>query len=208
MSHLLAVASPPGGGKSALLAELVTRIPQASAIHYDDYQQVTERPMDEVVAWLDDGASLDFIEVPLLVEHLQSLKRGEAVRNPDSGDWIQPAPVLLLETPMGRAHAPTGRLIDSLVWLDLPLDLALARKLGSFIDDFHLAPDDELRDCLGWLGGYLGDYCRGTHRALALQQRLVRETAVDLYLDATLPLSQLSAQVIAFLQPRLDAAHG
>lgn len=196
MTRIVAIASPPGGGKTTLVASLARRLPAAAVVSYDDYQQITDKSMDEIVAWMDSGGSLDFIELPQLAEHLGRLKAGERVQNPVTGTWIDAAPVVLFETPLGRAHAATGRYIDTLFWLELPLDLALARKLHAFAQDFLRDPDPALRDHLHWLGGYLEHYQQGTHRALTLQQERVRSCRVDWQLDGRLALESLTGQVI------------
>ena len=199
MTMIVAISSPPGGGKTTLLDTLARRLPAAAAISYDDYQQITNKSMDEILAWLDSGAALDFIEVPLLAEHLGRLKAGEAVQNPATGSWVKPAPIVLFETPLGRAHQATGQYIDTLIWLDLPLDLALARKLHSFTLDFLRTPQQGLVDEMRWLSGYLEHYQLGTHRALMLQQERVRSCRVDCQLDGMLSIDVLAQQVIEWL---------
>jgi hypothetical protein len=60
---VIAVASPPGGGKTTLVRHLSARLGGAPTLHYDDYEQITKRSPAEVEAWLDRGAPAG--EVPL-----------------------------------------------------------------------------------------------------------------------------------------------
>lgn len=196
MPVIVAISSPPGGGKTTLSERLLRHLPGAAVINYDDYQQVTEKSMDEIVAWLDRGGPLDFIEVPLLVEHLGRLKAGEAVTNPVTGAIIQPVPIILFETPLGRAHVATGQFIDLLIWIEVPLDLALARKLQLFTDEFLHRRGNGLVEEMNWLNGYLKHYQQGTYRALALQRERVRGERVDCHLDGLQNIDDLIRQAI------------
>ena len=73
---VIAVAAPPGGGKTTLVRRLSARLGGAPTLHYDDYEQITKRSPAEIEAWLDRGAPprpclLDGNELPVL-------KKGQA----------------------------------------------------------------------------------------------------------------------------------
>jgi len=128
VSYVIAVAAPPGGGKTALVRALAARLGDATAIHFDAYEMATERPVAEIVQDLRAGVAFDDFANPQLAIDLAALKNGEAITPPDEGR-IEPAKYILFEMPMGRAHGPTAGLIDLLLWIDIPFDIALARKL-------------------------------------------------------------------------------
>lgn len=197
MTMIVAISAPPGGGKTALIDVLRSQLPDTSVIAYDDYQAVTTKPMVEVIEWLERGGTLDFMDVPLLAEHLACLKTGQAVCNPSTGVWVKPAPVIFFETPLGRAHHATGQFIDVLFWLEVPLDLALARKVQSFTHEFLCTSSRQgLAENVQWLSQYLANYQQGTHRALMLQRERVRANQVDYILDGTEPLPVLAQQLV------------
>jgi uridine kinase len=187
---VIAVAAPVGGGKSTLVRGLAARLPSASAIHLDHYERFTQRPVEEMRRWLREGADPDALAIPGLAEDLAALKRGLSVADPVTGNTITPGRYLVLETQFGRRHAATGRQIDFLVWIDTPLDLALARKLR------QLAADVDERDAafVPWLRGYLQSYEELVSESLRVQRDSVRAQA-DLIVDGTQQPAALLAQV-------------
>ena len=187
---LIAVAAPVGGGKSTLVRGLAGRLPAASAIFLDHYERFTQRPVEEMRRWLRDGANPDALAIPRLAEDLAALKSGRSVADPLTGSTIAPGRYLLLETQFGRRHAATGQHIDFLVWIDTPLDLALARKLRQLADGI----DERDAAFAPWLRGYLESYLDLVSESLRVQRDTVRAQA-DLVVDGTQHPDALLAQV-------------
>jgi uridine kinase len=183
--RVIGVSGPVGAGKSTLARDLAAGL-GASLIQFDDYETHTLRPIGEIRAWLDGGADLDEIRIPRLAEDLRALKSGIPVAHPATGRRIEPGEYLLFETQFGRQHAATGRFIDFLVWIETPLDIALARKIRQFADDAKenggaLAP---------WLHEYLGNYISVVGDLLRIQGRTVPADA-DLVVDGALSPSEV-----------------
>jgi uridine kinase len=182
MRYVVAVAGPTGGGKSALVAALAAGLGDACALHMDDYERMTRAPLDDVARWAERGADFDELDVPLLGEHLRRLKAGEPVRAPGRAAELAPRKYIVLETQFGRAHRATGGLIDLLIWIDVPLEIALARKLRAFCAEARQAGPEAARERLAWLDGYLAGYLDLVRRLLVLQAERVRPQA-DLVVD-------------------------
>lgn len=194
MSYVVAVAGPPGGGKSTLVQALVARLGDACALHMDDYERMTRRPVAEVSSWAARGADFDELEVPLLAEHLRRLKGGEPVTTPAGGRRIAPRKYIVFETQFGRAHRPTGALIDLLVWIDVSPEVALARKLRTLIAD---ALGEErpgvARERLAALDDYLASYLALVRGLLQMQLDRVRPQA-DVIVDSNGELEPMIAR--------------
>jgi hypothetical protein len=183
--YVVAVAGPIGSGKSSLARALAAQLGDACTLHMDDYERMTREPMERVQRWAERGADFDELAVPLLGEHLARLKAGEPLRN------IAPRKYIVFETQFGRAHTDTGRLIDFLIWLDVPPEVALARKLKAFAGE--ALRDERPRDRLAWLEAYLGNYLGLVRRLLVLQTERVRPQA-DLLLDGSGALEPMVAR--------------
>src|SRR5579872_1542992 len=112
---VIAVAAPPGGGKTTLVRLLSAKL-SAPMLHYDDFEQITRRTPAEVEAWLDRGAPADEVPLPGFAEALARLKNG-GTRS------------VVLDFLLGRAHGSTATEIDFMIWIDTPLDIALTRTL-------------------------------------------------------------------------------
>ncbi|MEM1316300.1 MAG: hypothetical protein AAGI51_17215, partial [Pseudomonadota bacterium] len=176
---VVAVCGPPGAGKSTLAAELAGGLAGAMVLDWDDYETFTHAPPDVVAAWLDHGADPAEIETPGLVDAL----RAGAARGP-----------VVFETPFGRAHPQTGGLIDVMVWIALPADLALARKLSALMAIEDGPPAD-------WLRGWLQAYATMVRPALDIQGARVRPRA-DLEVNGEASIQDQAAAVRRALSSR------
>jgi uridine kinase len=187
---VIAVAGPVGAGKSTLVQALAARLGGCQVVAFDDYERLTERPVVDARRWLADGATADDIPVPGLLPALESLKRGDSA-----------ARFVLFETQFGRLHGPTGRLIDFLVWIDTPLDVALARKVRQFCASATPGPAGAA--FVRWLEGYLENYCTLVADLLRVQRDRVRPAA-DLVLTGLEPVEVQVARVLGAMD---DASH-
>lgn len=173
MTHpILAISGPPGAGKSTLIGALVARF-RVHVVHFDAHERMTDRSLGEMEDWIARGMPLAEMLPSGLTGHLRAAAAD--------------APVLF-ETPLGRAVADHAALIDWSVWLDLPGDIALARKIAATVAEADWASQEELSS---WLQGYLAAYPRIIAPSLAMQAQRVRPAA-DEIMDATLSTEQLA----------------
>lgn len=191
---VIAVAGPVGGGKSTLVRGLAARLVDAAVIHFDDYEQVTAQPIETIRQWLKDGADLDEIVIPGLPEDLDALKQGRTITASPACAAITPRKFILFETQFGRQHAATGKHIDFLIWIDTPLDLALARKLRQFAADTPPCDAGQARDFVAWMQAYLDNYLGVVGELLRIQRDTVGARA-DLRVDGKTAADALAQQV-------------
>jgi uridine kinase len=181
VSYVISISAPVGGGKSSLAQGLAQNVDDAAAIYFDHYETLTERDTVDIKRWMRDGADIDQLVIEHLPEHLARLKQGEPVVDP-TGLEIGAARYIFFETPFARRHRATGALIDLSIWIDTPLDVALARNLREF------ARRPDMRAGLAdWLGPYLDSYLDFVRELLLLQRDTVG-AAADLVLDGLEPL--------------------
>jgi uridine kinase len=193
-NRVIAVAGPVGAGKSTLVAGLASVLPGTATIHFDHYERMTEQPIEEIRRWAKDGADVDAMPVPGLAEALHFLKQGRATIDPATHAEIAPANFILFETQFGRRHTATGKLIDFLVWIDTPLDVALARKVRQFSAGPGLRNAGEAQAFVQWLPEYLDNYLDLVGGLLRRQRDTVRADA-DLVVDGELESGELVRQV-------------
>lgn len=167
---------------------IAERLKDATLAHFDGYERATREPISYLMEWVARGANFDDLAVPGLADDLAKLKQGEAIVHRLTGAPIASAKYIILEMPLGREHRETAPLIDLVIWIDVPLDLALARKLKEFTTRFlsRYAPEAQ-RDCMIWLDDYLDNYMRVVRRVLEIQRDRVRVNA-DIVTDGQSPL--------------------
>ena len=174
----ISIAAPPGGGKTTLSRLLAAKLGDVPILHFDDYEAFTRRGPAEVEAWLSRGAPIGEIAAPGFAEELARLRRSGARH-------------VVVDAPVGRAHPATAAMIDVLIFLDTPLDIALARVIHH---QASLAAQSTVpaaaRDFTSWLEGYLRNYAGFMRRTYDVQRATVMPQA-DLVLDGTLTPERL-----------------
>jgi uridine kinase len=131
---VIAGAGPSGAGKTTLVRQLLARLGNAAALFFDDYESSSTYP--DMALWLAEGADPNQFWTPHLSRDLQQLRSGATIELPDDKGAIDPRGVIVLEEPFGRERDEMAKLIDYVICFDLPLEIALARKLARMVDFF------------------------------------------------------------------------
>ncbi len=195
---VIAVAAPIGGGKSALVTALASALHDAATLRFDDYENATRQSVEELAKWLADGADFNQLQAPGLTDDLALLRKGDALIDRNSAVVAAGTQDLIFEMPLGRAWSATADDIDVLIWVDVPLDIALARRIRDISADMLRQDAASAKRGLAWLNDYLGHYIETIHKVLEAQRRVVRVQA-DLIVDGTQPITVLVQQVLDHL---------
>ncbi len=199
MNHVIAICGPPGCGKSTLASHLAQKLPNCRRIDIDDYQSFTQQSLSALDQWVIDGADYNQFSIAQLDDDLQRLKHGQTSKVPGTGATLSSGSPILFETHFGRAHHHSGQYIDTLIWIDIPLDMALARNLRSFCLNFMDAKDaSEHHQQLHWLSQYLEGYSASIRKTLTLQRQHIRPGA-DIFVDGTQAPEQLAEQILSLI---------
>jgi uridine kinase len=223
---VIAISAISGGGKSTLAKSLVPLLGDAVTLHFDEYTSAyypTSTHPHDFRRWLEEGADLNAWQTPQLVEDVQALRQGKSivlpakravpkplreVRHllkretplffPRKAQIVRPASFILLEEPFGREREALKPLIDYVILLDTPLEIALARRLLEVpeIPYFAKNPDEGYRTMLAYLRGYLHHSVREMYLALLEQVR----QHCDLILDGTKPSEDLAREACTHIQ--------
>jgi uridine kinase len=192
---VVAVTGTPGGGKSTLARNLVAGLGDAVALHFDRYEgQPDNSGPRDLQAWLRAEAHPDAWQRPRFVADLAQLRRGEAIADPRDGTPKAPAAWIVVDEPFGRVWSPIRGLIDLVVCIDLPLEIALARRVLRTVEAI---PDAEAlrRDLRQGLTAYLNGGRESYARVLAL----VRMEA-EIVLDGTERPEALASEALAAIR--------
>lgn len=196
-SQVIAVAGPIGGGKSSLVNALAQALDGATVLRFDDYETATKKSVPELAQWLQRGADFDELAAPGLAQRLQTLREasGSPAPLPGATNFI------VFEMPLGRAWSATANMIDVLVWLDVPRDVALARRLLEITAGQVRGDAAGLERTLVGVRNYLEQYTSTIYAVLQVQHRVVSADA-DLVLDGLAYTQALAGQVLRFLEAR------
>ncbi|MCH5286774.1 MAG: hypothetical protein J1E43_05080 [Christensenellaceae bacterium] len=112
---VIAIAAVTAGGKTTVVHELKRRLPRAAALHFDDYSFDGE--VEDYYQWVLDGANYNVWDLTPLEKDIQS------IRNNGLYEY------LLLDYPFAYQHSLIKDDIDCAIFIDTPLDIAMARRV-------------------------------------------------------------------------------
>ncbi len=185
---VIALCGPPGSGKSTLMRAIASLRPAYPTVDYDAFPNATALPLRDIKAWFERSADPNEFLVPELEAHLEALTK-------PNGSGEAP-PVLLFETPFGRTHRQTGRFIDFLVWVDIPLEIALARQISAMCRQRKNPTLQEYEAFIAGLEIFLQNYTEIIVQMYKRQAIEVRAGA-DLILDGLKSPAELAETVLA-----------
>jgi hypothetical protein len=177
-------------------AELANRVAEilgdAVTLSSDDYQAGAVGPTD-LLAWLRDGADPAAWQIPQLAADLGALRRGIPVVVAGSTIPLSPAPYIIVEEPAGRGRPDLRSALDLVAVIDIPAEIALARRIRR-----EIAGEREPADSSAYLqalDAYLSWYVIGMHDVYAAVNRHALASC-DLILDGSKPIDELAQQVV------------
>jgi uridine kinase len=190
---IIAVAGMPGAGKSTLIHHAMQALGDADSLYFDDYTRGTDYP--NIPQWVAAGCDPNQWISPGLSDHLALLKTGQSILTPNTARRVEPRRFILMEEPFGRGRRVIAQYIDMSVAIELPIEVALARRLLRDINTTDmLGAPQKARD-------HVESYCRRflfeSRRELILTGQRWALKDCDLVLNGTRPMAELTDQFVA-----------
>lgn len=191
MNQVVAVTGGMGSGKSTVVERLESLLPRAVAVHEDDHQSMTQWTADEVRRWQEAGGDVARLPLEGLPDRLKQL------RDPAGGH----CGIVLLESQFGRHHPALAPLVDFQIWLDVPADVAFARRIAEVAADAGADPQARL----AWIAQLSSTYASWTARLVHGQREAVAEVA-DVIVAANAPVADVVSHCMAAIDRFRGAA--
>ncbi|WP_100012032.1 hypothetical protein [Lentibacillus sediminis] len=122
---VIAIAGVSGGGKTAVTACLTQELHNSKALYFDDYD--FDGPED-IIKWVENGSDYNLWDLTPLIRDFEVLCN-------------QGLNYIVLDFPFAYKHFKTSKFIDLAVFIDTPLDIALARRITR---DFKTVPAENI----------------------------------------------------------------
>src|SRR5918993_5581593 len=143
---IIGIAGGSGSGKTTVVRRLMRSLgdDKVSVLEHDRYyRDRSDLRLEERAALNSDPP--DSLETDLLVQHVKSLRAGEAIQAPqydfarhnrlDARDTLQPRTAIIVEGILIFADAPLRALMDVKVFVDADDDTRFIRRLQRDITD-------------------------------------------------------------------------
>lgn len=183
--HVIAISGKTGAGKSTLSQMLANEF-NATLISWDDYDDISTEP-DDFILWHQSGGDYAAFQRQALSKTLAELKSRKETIHPIFNRALPITQFIIFDAPLGRLHQQTGRFIDTMIHIEVPLDVLLCRRL---LRDFN--NQTNTKDLLEEVKFYLKQ-----SRPLYFDEEL-KETA-DLVIDGMLSPEQALMCVINYV---------
>jgi len=206
---VVGISGYSGAGKSTIIYELSKRLgPSVISLFFDDYVSRKDFPYN-IKDWILNGANPNIINTPILREHLETLVQGRGVIAPISNGWakehldresirtINPGKIILLEEPFGREREEIKDFIDTVIFLDVPPEIALARRILDLIKSPELRNDPMV--LLNLLDHFLFEYLNNGVRDMYFEFGDKVKNNCDAVINATQEITQITEDIINYL---------
>ena len=125
---IISIAAVTAGGKTTIVNELKKQIPSTKSLHFDEYS--FEGEVDDFYTWTKQGADYNVWNLHPLIKDILEIKKNSDCE------------YLLLDYPFAYCHKALSQNIDCAIFIDTPLDIAMARRI---LRDMGNATGDEIR---------------------------------------------------------------
>jgi len=125
---IISVAAVTAGGKATLVNELKKHLKNVRSLHFDDYTFRGE--VDNFYEWVMQGADYNVYDLSPLINDICEIRK--------SSD----CDYLILDYPFAYCHDEMSKYIDYAIFIDTPLDIAMARRV---LRDMKDSSADEIR---------------------------------------------------------------
>jgi uridine kinase len=172
---VIAVNAVSGGGKTAAANSLYKKLENSRVLHFDDYED-TDKNIPDIAKWVEDGSDYSLWHFEEMIADLNKLL--------EECGLLGNINCIILDYPFGYKQREIAKFIDLSVYIDTPLDIALARRI---IRD--ISAQTQIDKIISELKGYLSS------RNAYYNFQFAHDDA-DLKIDGSLPVEEITDIII------------
>ncbi len=124
---IVGISGKTGAGKTTL-AKILSLDLRSTLISWDEFDDVSMEPEDYIY-WFHNSQDYSEFKRESLANVLNTLVKGESIVHPVTNQNLMPTNFIIFDAPLGRLHQETGRYIDILIHIEVPLDILLCRRI-------------------------------------------------------------------------------
>ncbi|SDP06498.1 Uridine kinase [Paenibacillus sp. yr247] len=129
--RVISIAAVSGGGKTTITNQLLSKLNNAKALYFDDYE--FQNCPDDICEWVEKGADYNEWNLLPLIKDVQLLLKDNSLE------------YIVLDYPFAYLHNEMREYIDMTIYIDTPLDIAMARRI---LRNYKENPIEDIRNDL------------------------------------------------------------
>lgn len=126
---IIAIGAVTAGGKTTVTNAIKDRLPRTASLHFDAY--AFEGEVKDFYKWVSEGADYNVWDLSPLIADVEKIIH--------SGEYDY----LLLDYPFAYQHQMIKDYLDCCIFIDTPLDIAMAQRV---LRDMKDASADDIRN--------------------------------------------------------------
>lgn len=170
---VIAVAAVSGGGKTTMVRKLADEVPKSRGLYFDGYD-FNDDDID-LVEFARNNGDYNIWNLDPLVEEVNELQKDENIE------------YIFIDYPFAYQHESMKNLLDIAVFIDTPLDIALARRV------LREENENDINEVFQGLEYYLTD---GRQAYEMMLSRIKPDS--DLVIDGTLDVTDIVTKIMKF----------
>ncbi len=181
--YVISISGVSGSGKTTAANKLKALLTNAEIVCFDDF------PGDllgrDYCEWSESGGYCDAWNLSAMTERLDFL-------------LTKPINYIIIDYPFGKSHSKVSKYIDLSVWLDIPLDVSLAKRV---LRDFTRRSPSRRplkRNAADEISAYL-DFYLARHRDTYLTHIKTVRPFVDVVADGTETPDEIADEIMKFI---------
>lgn len=169
---IISISAVSGGGKTTITNQLINCLDNSTSLHFDDYE-FTDCPED-IPNWVEEGADYNAWNLTPLVQDIQYNLQNHAHLN-----------YIFIDYPFAYKNSAMANYIDLAIYIDTPLDIAMARRI---LRDFKGGPLENLQN-------NLRNYLSCGRKAYLEMENTIKPNS-DLVIDGSLETADIVDKII------------
>ncbi|MHA7749410.1 MULTISPECIES: nucleoside/nucleotide kinase family protein [Paenibacillus] len=175
--YVISIAAVSGGGKTTVTNHFLGKLNNSKALYFDEY--VFKDCPEDICDWVSRGANYNEWNLSPLIKDIQEYLKNESLE------------YILLDYPFAYLNDAISGYIDLTVFIDTPLDIAMARRILR----------DQSENLVYDLNSDLNNYLvRGRDAYLEMQKNVKPNS--DIEINGLLPVDLIVDQLIKELRHR------
>ncbi|WLD92493.1 hypothetical protein [Alkalihalobacillus sp. AL-G] len=175
---VISIAAVSGGGKTTVTKKLGSKLKHSKKLFFDEYD-FKDSPED-LIKWVEEGSDYDQWNLEPFVSDIRSILSSKEALS-----------YVLLDYPFAYKNKSMQNLIDLSIYIDTPLDIAMARRL--------------LRDYTNRLTSNIHNELKfyiSSGRIAYLEMETTIKADSDLIIDGTLPADKIVDLIVQKIKSR------